>query len=173
MIRRPPRSTRVRSSAASDVYKRQKQLYIIKGEEGGKKFRTQAGLQGRNVANITQRRISNRLLTESIELSYVASQLTALKAILSIKDADATDHKSKIAQPVSLVTNMKQLLGDLDPAKLCTQPGPLNAVRLKETLTALLHTCPVGMSAIAGPLHQVMEQSGFQHLKVPPARCKS
>ena len=27
----------------------------------------------------------------------------------------------------------------------------------------------VGMSAIAGPLHQVMEQSGFQHLKTPPA----
>ena len=27
MIRRPPRSTRVRSSAASDVYKRQPQLY--------------------------------------------------------------------------------------------------------------------------------------------------
>ena len=106
---------------------------------------------------------------EFVQRSYVASQLTALKAILSIKDADATDHKSKIAQPVSLVTNMKQLLGDLDPAKLCTQPGPLNAVRLKETLTALLHTCPVGMSAIAGPLHQVMEQSGFQHLKVPPA----
>ena len=34
-------------------------------------------------------------------------------SILSIKDADATDHKLKIAQPVSLITNMKQLLGDL------------------------------------------------------------
>src|SRR5665811_1907710 len=29
MIRRPPRSTRVRSSAASDVYKRQGYLYAI------------------------------------------------------------------------------------------------------------------------------------------------
>ena len=58
---------------------------------------------------------------EFVQKSYVASQLTALKAILCIKDADAADHKSKIAQPVSLITNMKQLLGDLDPAKLCTQ----------------------------------------------------
>ena len=70
---------------------------------------------------------------EFVQRSYVASQLTALKSILSIKDADATDHKSKIAQPVSLVTNMKQLLGDLDPAKLRTQTGPLNAVRLRES----------------------------------------
>eukprot|EP01048_Picozoa_sp_COSAG05_P015208 COSAG05_NODE_1808_length_4041_cov_7733.319127_1_plen_67_part_00 len=66
--------------------------------------------------------------------------MTALRAILSIKDADGADHKSKIAQPVSLITNMKQLLGDLDPSKLCTQTGPLNVARLKETLTALLHT---------------------------------
>ena len=106
---------------------------------------------------------------EFVQKSYVTSQLTALRAILSIKDADGADHKSKIAQPVSLITNMKQLLGDLDPSKLCTQTGPLNAARLKETLTALLHTCPVGMSGIAGPLHQAMEQSGFQHLKVPSA----
>src|SRR5665811_53261 len=35
MIRRPPRSTRVRSSAASDVYKRQGNLQSIKR---GKKF---------------------------------------------------------------------------------------------------------------------------------------
>src|SRR5665811_1009126 len=32
MIRRPPRSTRVRSSAASDVYKRQVLLYRLTGE---------------------------------------------------------------------------------------------------------------------------------------------
>ena len=47
---------------------------------------------------------------EFVQKSYIASQLTALKAILSIKDADAADHISKIAQPVSLITNMKQLL---------------------------------------------------------------
>src|SRR5665254_22747 len=29
MIRRPPRSTRVRSSAASDVYKRQEQRHVV------------------------------------------------------------------------------------------------------------------------------------------------
>src|SRR5665811_667137 len=32
MIRRPPRSTRVRSSAASDVYKRQPYTCMIKGD---------------------------------------------------------------------------------------------------------------------------------------------
>ena len=58
---------------------------------------------------------------EFVQKSYVTSQLTALRAILSIKDADGADHKSKIAQPVSLITNMKQLPGDLDPSKLCTQ----------------------------------------------------
>ena len=39
---------------------------------------------------------------EFVQRSYVTSQLSALKSILSIKEADATDHKSKIAQPVSL-----------------------------------------------------------------------
>ncbi|WP_460379569.1 hypothetical protein, partial [Staphylococcus aureus] len=34
MIRRPPRSTRVRSSAASDVYKRQEQVMRIIGMDG-------------------------------------------------------------------------------------------------------------------------------------------
>ena len=106
---------------------------------------------------------------EFVQKSYISSQLTALKSILSIKEVDSADHKSKIAQPVSLVTNLKSLLGDLDPSKLITQPGPMNAERLKDLITALLHTCPVGMSAIAGPLHQAMEQSGFQHLKAAPA----
>ena len=106
---------------------------------------------------------------EFVQRSYIASTLTALKSVLSIKDGDATDHKSKIAQPVSLVTNCKTLLGDLEIDKLINTPGPMNAVRLKEFITALLHTVPVGMSAIAGPLHMVMEQSGFQHHKVAPA----
>src|SRR5665811_890650 len=35
MIRRPPRSTRVRSSAASDVYKRQDKTYVNVGEPAG------------------------------------------------------------------------------------------------------------------------------------------
>ena len=51
-------------------------------------------------------------------------------------------------------------------------PWILGAIGDRADLTlspALLHTCPVGMSASAGPLHQVMEQSGFQHLKTPPA----
>ena len=33
MIRRPPRSTLDRSSAASDVYKRQAKMKIVKGED--------------------------------------------------------------------------------------------------------------------------------------------
>ena len=102
---------------------------------------------------------------EFVQRSYISSQLSALRSILSIKETDASDHKSKLAQPVSLITNLKALLGDLDPSKLIQQPGPMNAERLTDLITALLHTCTVGMSAIAGPLHQVMEQSGFQHLK--------
>src|SRR5665811_2637920 len=35
MIRRPPRSTRVRSSAASDVYKRQRENFALMGESRG------------------------------------------------------------------------------------------------------------------------------------------
>src|SRR5665811_103541 len=35
MIRRPPRSTRVRSSAASDVYKRQSRLFVNAGKADG------------------------------------------------------------------------------------------------------------------------------------------
>jgi hypothetical protein len=65
--------------------------------------------------------------------------------VLSIKDGDATDHKSKIAQPVSLVTNCKTLLGNLEIDKLINTPGLMNAVRLKEFITALLHTVPVGI----------------------------
>ncbi|WP_460379456.1 hypothetical protein [Staphylococcus aureus] len=47
MIRRPPRSTRVRSSAASDVYKRQTQrirLIFFQAEDGIRDLRMSRGL---------------------------------------------------------------------------------------------------------------------------------
>ena len=71
----------------------------------------------------------------SCQQAACASQQPA--SIKYFKETDASDHKSKIAQPVSLVTNLKALLGDLDPAKLITQPGPMNAERLKDLITAL------------------------------------
>ena len=61
-----------------------KQLYIIKGEEGGKKSGTQARLQGRNVVNITQRRISNRLLTESIEYNRSNIAVLPVQSVLPV-----------------------------------------------------------------------------------------
>src|SRR5665811_1064843 len=50
MRRRPPRSTRVRSSAASDVYKRQHDIQAGNGTKGGQVL---DGLMGRSVLSET------------------------------------------------------------------------------------------------------------------------
>ena len=48
------------------------------------KIRTQARLQGRNVVNITQRRISNRLLTESIEYNRSNIAVLPVQSVLPV-----------------------------------------------------------------------------------------
>eukprot|EP01048_Picozoa_sp_COSAG05_P027553 COSAG05_NODE_8093_length_736_cov_231.877551_1_plen_204_part_10 len=55
------------------------------GEEGGQKNqKKQARLQGRNVVNITQRRISNRLLTESIEYNRSNIAVLPVQSVLPV-----------------------------------------------------------------------------------------
>src|SRR5665811_1992264 len=64
MIRRPPRSTRVRSSAASDVYKRQDEIYSHLKDETKNKRRVKKMIH-RSVLPFKLKRTEERITARS------------------------------------------------------------------------------------------------------------
>src|SRR5665811_771599 len=95
MIRRPPRSTRVRSSAASDVYKRQGQylrLYV-NGTEVGKSAQTGLIKQSNGVL---------RLGGNSVWGEYFNGYIDEVR--IYNRALTATEVGSNLATPIQIVT---------------------------------------------------------------------
>src|SRR5450756_3003377 len=87
MIRRPPRSTQSRSSAASDVYKRQEMARVLK--PGGTLIVNVAALDilrgGHAVLAEELRRYDRRMLTDAVaEAGLRTIRLTYTNASLSV-----------------------------------------------------------------------------------------
>eukprot|EP01049_Picozoa_sp_SAG25_P000265 SAG25_NODE_8_length_29132_cov_108.213895_2_plen_96_part_00 len=66
------------------------------------------------------------------------------------------------------VQSMKEIMSDLKPDDLTTKPGPSHASRFKDMLKTLLTSYPNSLSAIAGPIMQVMEESRYSEYKSAP-----
>ena len=84
MIRRPPRSTRVRSSAASDVYKRQVYLYYVL-------LNAKASEQSARMVSMKNATDSAETLIKELKLEYnKLRQGNITKELLEIAGGQAT-----------------------------------------------------------------------------------
>eukprot|EP01047_Picozoa_sp_COSAG01_P098880 COSAG01_NODE_28993_length_647_cov_44.919708_1_plen_93_part_00 len=82
----------------------------------------------------------------------------------AVSPAHATQGRGNASVTKSILecTNLKEIMSDLKPDDLTTKPGPSHASRFKDMLKTLLTSYPNNsLSAIAGPIMQVMEESRY------------
>src|SRR5680860_356078 len=133
MIRRPPRSTQSRSSAASDVYKRQMQAFVSLFTAIDQTTKTNSKIKAM-VHYFTYAKEDDKV--------HAVSILIGNKPKRPVKTSELKEWAAQLAQlPMWLFEESYYIVGDLAETIALILPPPLQDKRytLKETIQLLLH----------------------------------
>ena len=119
MIRRPPRSTQSRSSAASDVYKRQDQEDEITIITDAARSRLERLLTGKKLAGPLLSHLGDTVIAKSG--AAITPEMLSGLSIDDFKDiriADGEDTEAQIEEIISRLDHQKRLINDFYDSKI-------------------------------------------------------